>query len=476
MATLVWFRHDLRVADNPALVWACKRGAVIPVYVLDEETPGVRALGSASKWWLHHSLKALEKSLGGLVVKRGKAANVIAALAKETGANAVCWNRMYEGGTMARDKDLKAALERDGVEVATFNGSLLHEPWEIKNGSGNDFKVFTPYWKACLQREIAAPLPAPNVRMDTLPASETIEEVVPLPTKPAWAEGWGDIWQVGERAAMARLEDFMADDLQGYAEGRDRPDKTHFSRLSPHLRFGEISPRQVWQMVKQRTAAKPGLRKDADKFLAEVGWREFAHHILYHFPALATDNWKAAFDAYPWENNKAHLKAWQRGRTGYPFVDAGMRELWQTGFLHNRVRMVVASFLIKHLRLDWRLGEDWFWDTLCDADTANNAAGWQWVAGSGADASPYFRIFNPFGQGEKFDPDGAYVRRWVPELAGLPNDYIHRPWEAPPLVLAQAGVVLGKDYPFPLVKHEEARAAALAGYGKVKGGVVSGGQ
>lgn len=469
MVTIVWFRQDLRVADNPALAWACKRGTVIPVYVLDEETRDVRAMGGATKWWLHHSLKALEESLGGLVVARGKAADVLVKLVKDTKADAVCWNRMYEGGTIARDKDLKASLERDGVEVATFNGSLLHEPWEVRNGSGNDFKVFTPYWKACLQREVPPVLPAPDVRMDPLPKGVRIEEVIALPAKPDWAKGWDKMWEIGEAAAMARLEAFIDDDLQGYAEGRDRPDRTHFSRLSPHLHFGEISPKQVWHVVKARTASKPGLRKDADKFLAEVGWREFAHHILYHFPALATDNWKAAFDAYPWQDNKTHLKAWQRGQTGYPFVDAGMRELWQTGFLHNRVRMVVASFLIKHLRLDWRLGEAWFWDTLCDADTANNAASWQWVAGSGADASPYFRIFNPFGQGEKFDPNGDYVRRWVPELARLPNEYLHRPWEAPPLVLQEADVNLGRDYPFPIVKHEDARAAALEGYGKVKG-------
>jgi deoxyribodipyrimidine photo-lyase len=290
-----------------------------------------------------------------------------------------------------------------------------------------------------------------------------------LPSKPNWAKGFAAEWTPGEDGARARLEAFLKGGLEGYTELRNRPDLPNVSRLSPHLHFGEISPRQVWAMTQHFADAHAGVRRDADKFLSEVGWREFAHHLLYHFPTLPERNWKPAFDAYPWQTNAKHLAAWQRGQTGYPIVDAGLRELWATGYMHNRVRMVVASFLIKHLRIDWRQGEAWFWDTLVDADLANNAASWQWVAGSGADAAPYFRIFNPMEQGRKFDPEGVYIRRWCPELAKLPNDALFAPFEALPMVLAAAGVVLGKTYPQPLVVHAEARAAALAGYQAVKG-------
>ena len=286
--------------------------------------------------------------------------------------------------------------------------------------------------------------------------------------KPNWAKDFEPAWQPGEGPALAKLDRFLATALTGYGEMRNRPDLARVSRLSPHLHWGEISPRQVWAAVQEKDAADPSLANEASKLLSEIGWREFNYHLLYHFPHMAEGHWRPAFDAFPWTINAAHLKAWQKGLTGYPMVDAGMRELWTTGYMHNRVRMIAASFLVKHLRIGWREGEAWFWDTLVDADLANNVAGWQWVTGSGADAAPYFRIFNPIEQGRKFDPDGTYVRRWCPELARLPTANIHAPFEVDRSVLDRAGITLGVDYPRPIVSHAEARRAALAGYDAIK--------
>lgn len=471
MVSIVWFRQDLRLRDNPALTRAAARGPIVPVYILDEATPAAgRGIGGAGRWWLHHSLAALARSLGGLVLLRGDPRRLLPDLAAGTGADAVFWNRCYEPQAVARDRAVKALLGERGLHVESCNGALLHEPWELQTGSGGPFKVFTPFWRACLKRPVAAPLPAPALRL--VPFGDLGEDLSSqdlLPRRPDWAAGWDGIWTPGEAGALARLESFVAAGLTGYAEGRDRPDLTQVSRLSPHLHWGEISPRQVWARV--TSAAEHGdiPRADADKFLSEIGWREFASHLLYHFPTLPERNWKPAFDGYPWRTSAQDLAAWQRGRTGYPLVDAGMRELWRTGWMHNRARMVAASFLVKHLRLDWRLGEAWFWDTLVDADLANNAAGWQWVAGSGADAAPYFRIFNPVEQGRRFDPAGAYVRRWCPELARLPDAHIHAPFAAPAEVLRDAGVTLGTTYPKPIVDHAAARQAALAGYETVTG-------
>ncbi len=316
---------------------------------------------------------------------------------------------------------------------------------------------------------VAAPAPSPRIELArTVGLGERLDDWGLLPTKPNWAQGFEATWTPGEAGGRDRLAAFLDGGLAGYAALRNRPDLPNVSRLSPHLHWGEISPRQIWAAVQLRIGAAAKLAKDGDKFLSEVGWREFNHHLIYHFPTMQERNWKPAFDAYPWRNDAQQLRAWQRGRTGFPIVDAGMRELWATGYMHNRVRMVVASFLVKHLRIDWREGEAWFWDTLLDADLANNVAGWQWTAGSGADAAPYFRIFNPMEQGRKFDPDGRYVRRWCPELAQLPNDLIHAPFEASPTILAAAGVELGRTYPQPIVAHAEARQAALAGYEAVK--------
>ena len=472
---IVWFRRDLRLGDNPALANALASGRpIIALYVLDE-TPGLRGPGAASLWWLDKSLRRLEASLeklgSRLILRRGPAGPIVQDVARETGAGRVVWNRLYDPGVTDRDAGLKASLKDIGLEVESFNASLLSEPWTVRNQSGDPFKVFTPYWRTArasldLTRLHPAPtaLPAPAA----WPASKRLDDWRLHPTAPDWSGGFS-IWTPGEAGARARLTDFLASDLSAYADGRDVPGAAVTSRLSPHLHFGEISPRQVWAELDDAVDAKPALDRGAEKFRAELGWREFSHALLFHNPDMERRNYKPAYDAFPWRGDPAALAAWKLGQTGYPMVDAGMRELWTTGFMHNRVRMLAASFLVKHLLLDWRLGEAWFWDTLVDADRANNASGWQWVAGSGADAAPFFRIFSPMGQGEKFDGDGRYVRRWVPELAGLPDAVIHSPWTADASVLKAAGVVMGETYPRPIVDHGFARARALQALKHMKG-------
>jgi deoxyribodipyrimidine photo-lyase len=471
---LVWLRQDLRLGDQPALTYAANSGRpVIPVYVFDTD-PDQRPMGGASRWWLNRSLTSLNKDLArigsNLILRRGKAAEVITTLIEEAGAEAIAWNRLYEPAAIARDAKLKAALKDQGLEVKSFNGALLNEPWTVETGSGGPYKVFTPYWRAAkakLTTVTALPAPKTLIAPANWPASEQIEDWGLHPSKPDWSKGFAE-WQPGEAGAKSRLQAFLEGPANAYAEGRDQPGKVGTSRLSPHLHFGEISPRQVWlaaQMASHKGDLDDGAR---DKFLAEIGWREFNHHLLFHFPDIATENFKPGFDGFGWLNDAKGLKAWQKGLTGYPMVDAGMRELWATGWMHNRVRMIVASFLVKHLLIHWREGEAWFWDTLLDADLANNAAGWQWTAGTGADASPYFRIFNPISQGEKFDPKGDYIRRWIPELASLPNKLIHRPWEASALELAAAGISLGTTYPNPMIDHSLARGRALEAYGLLK--------
>ena len=468
MRTIVWFRQDLRTHDNAALAAAAARGAVVPVYILDEENAPEWRLGGASRWWLHHSLTALRDDLGALALFKGAPRKILPAIVRELGANAVYWNRCYEPYAIARDKELKASLQNLGIEAQSFTGNLLHEPWEIATRAGGPFSVYTPYWRASLAKPVMVPLAAPKLILEVPDAyGDRLNDWQLLPTRPNWAAGWDKLWKPGEAGALACLDAFTRDGLKDYEKLRDRPDLQGTSRLSPHLRWGEISPRQIWARI-TFAGHDASMQKGANKFLSELGWREFSYHLLYHFPTLPQENWRREFDAYPWRDSSDDLKAWRRGRTGYPLVDAGMRELWQTGWMHNRVRMVVASFLVKHLRIDWRRGAAWFWDTLVDGDVANNAAGWQWVAGSGADAAPYFRFFNPVMQGRKFDPNGDYVRRWCPELSHLPNEFIHAPFSTPPGVLANAGVELGRSYPQPLIDHNRARVDALASYEQVR--------
>lgn len=464
----MWFRQDLRIADNPALQQAAARGPVIPVFVLDDSgTP--HPPGGASRWWLHHSLNALREMLGGLVLLRGKPAAVLPELARRTSAQAVFWNRRYEPQERTGQRAVRESLEAAGVAHESFPGSLLWEPGRVRTLGGQPFKVFTPFWRASLKMPVGECSKTPDVQLARWgDLGESLDEWQLLPRSPNWSGKFEGLWHPGEQGAQEALRSFLVNALLGYAELRNRPDQPGVSRLSPHLHFGEISPRQVWTAVRALMRKDQDFAPDGDKFLAELGWREFSYQLLHQYPRLPNANWRPEFDRYPWILNSAQLRAWQRGQTGYPMVDAGMRELWHTGYMHNRVRMITASFLIKHLRIDWREGARWFWDTLVDADLANNSASWQWVAGSGADAAPYFRIFNPVEQGKNFDPDGEYVRRWCPELSDLPNEHLHAPFAAPPIVLQAAGITLGENYPEPIVEHSAARAAALAGYQTVR--------
>ncbi len=468
-----WFRRDLRLSDNPAFSAAASSGLpVIPVFILD---PEAEAIGGASRWWLHGSLESLDRSLrdrgSRLILRRGRTCDVLLQLAKETGAHVIHFTRGYEPTERRQEDELVAACKKAGLSARRFSGTALFEPEGIRTQSGAPFRVFTPFWKACLAALQPGPvLPSPTrlIRSAVDVGSEELQDWSLLPTTTDWAGGLRTAWQPGEAGAMARLEAFLDASVATYHADRDRPDLPGTSRLSPHLHFGEISPRQCWHAARAAMTADPANERGAASFLRELGWREFSIHLLFHWPHIVDRPFRDDFAAFPWTEDEAQascdLKAWQRGRTGYPIVDAGMRELWQTGWMHNRVRMIVASFLCKHLLIPWQDGARWFLDTLVDADLASNQTSWQWVAGSGADAAPYFRIFNPILQGQKFDPEGDYVRRYVPELAALPTAHIHAPWLAPKSVLAEAGVALGKSYPLPIVDHAAARGRALAAY------------
>ncbi|MCS6884285.1 MAG: deoxyribodipyrimidine photo-lyase [Acidobacteriota bacterium] len=469
MTAIVWFRLDLRLDDNPALAAAAAYEDVVPIFIWSPEEEGTWAPGAASRWWLHQSLVSLDqhlKKLGiSLIVRRGKALEELLEVVKETGAQAVFWNRRYEPAIIERDKTVKSALLELGLRVETFNGSLLYEPWEVSTTSGQPFQVFTPFWKACLKlRDTVTTVEAPKMLSNRHKlCSLSLKELNLEPTID-WTEGIRSSWTPGIDGAVARLRAFI-NKVASYALDRDRPDLDATSSLSPHLHFGEISVRRVFQAVTATDWPRKGSGQEV--YLKELGWREFAYHLLYHFPYTIHRPLRQEFESFPWKQNAVLFKAWCRGKTGYPLVDAGMRQLWRTGWMHNRVRMIVASFLVKDLLIGWQEGAKWFWDTLVDADLASNTLGWQWTAGCGADAAPYFRIFNPILQGEKFDPEGKYVRRWVPELARLPNEFIHRPWEAPAEVLAAASVKLGHDYPYPIVDHFAARERALAALAEI---------
>jgi deoxyribodipyrimidine photo-lyase len=474
MPALLWFRTDLRLEDNPALHAALEHdGAVVPVYIHAPEEEAPWPPGGASNWWLHQSLLSLRARLqsirSNLIIRRGPALEALCALAKETRSDAVFWNRRYEPAIVERDAHVKKALRSEGLEAQSFNAALLNEPWTIQNLSGKPFQVFTPYWKNCLMDlEPAGPLPAPDslAAPAKWPESLDLDELDLLP-KINWADGMAAEWRPGEKGANDCLKKFLASGFEDYSLQRNLPGMTGTSRLSPYLHFGEIGPRQIWHAVRRHAESVSVTTWRASQFITELGWREFAQHLLYHFPRTPETPLRHNFKNFPWRKNAAGLKAWQKGRTGYPTVDAGMRELWATGWMHNRVRMIVASFLVKDLLISWEHGARWFWDTLVDADLANNTLGWQWTAGCGADAAPYFRVFNPVTQGEKFDPHGKYIRRWCPELARLPDKWIHQPGNTPSEILHSAGVQLGRTYPKPMVDHAVARELALESFARM---------
>lgn len=473
---VLWLRNDLRLADHPALSSAiASKRPLIPLYIFDENAPGEWRMGGASRWWLGQSLAALsdelEKRGSKLIVKRGDTVDVLTKLIKDTGAEEIYCSRAYEPWAAKLEQNVKGAVEKFGATIKRYCGALLREPESLRTKSDEPYKVYTPFWRTLSSgfvpgQLLSAPktIPAPK----KWPVSDKLESWELSPTKPDWAAGMREAWTPGENGARSRLTRFLKNALTDYREQRNRPDIEGTSRLSPHLHFGEISPRTCWVMANHAAAEDYKKEKGLETFLKELVWREFSYSLLHHWPDLPEKPFRPEFKYFPWSKSDQRLRAWQRGQTGFPIVDAGMRELWVTGYMHNRVRMIVASFLIKDLLIPWQQGEAWFWDTLVDADLANNAASWQWVAGSGADAAPYFRIFNPVTQGQKFDPEGDYVRRWVPEVAKLPAEMIHEPWSATELELEAAGVRLGDNYPHPIVDHAIARVRALEAYETVK--------
>ena len=475
--SLVWFRRDLRLEDQPALNAAISRGGpIIPIYISETSDQTDWSPGAASRWWLHYSLGRLNRqlvSLGSkLVVRQGESLSQLSLLIKETKAAAVFWNRCYEPASIDRDSRVKAELRKQGITAESSNGHLLFEPWEIQTKEGRPYRMFTPFWNACLLRGSSEqPQQAPRrlSSPDHWPQSLTVDQLGLLSTI-SWDSGLKSTWKPETNSPTAELRRFLESTVFDYDTARDQPARPGTSRLSPYLHFGEISPRTIWhetlQVVKDRRGGHDSV--GADTFLKEIGWREFAYHLLFHFPLTSRQPLRPEFARFPWRVDADGLAAWQRGQTGYPIVDAGMRELWNTGWMHNRVRMIVASFLVKDLLIPWQRGAEWFWDTLVDADLASNTLGWQWTAGCGADAAPYFRVFNPTRQSEKFDPSGEYLRRWLPESQQLPTEYLHAPWTAPESVLTKADVRLGQTYPDPIVNHEDARRRALEALSQIK--------
>lgn len=476
---LLWLRRDLRIADNPALHALLKHGhRPIPVYIYDEPDPDW-PLGSASAWWLHHSLTALKKSLqhvgSDLIILTGDAEQQLLQLIDNVGAKAIYWNRCYEPAYIKRDQGLKKRFKQQGITCHSFNGSLFREPWEHLKKDGSPYRVFTPFWKSLHERGPArdgaeTPTNLPAIPEKLKSKGTSIESLNLLPAS-HWDSAFYEHWQPGEIGAWKSINDFFDNDLSSYPTLRDLPEKAATSSLSAHLHFGEISPIQIWDHILQFTSVNlsSSVYSASEAWLRQLGWREFSVHLLYHFPHTALQPLDKRFEQFQWQADfQEELARWQQGQTGIPLVDAGMRQLWTTGGIHNRVRMVVASFLTKNLRIPWQQGARWFWDTLVDADLANNTMGWQWTAGSGVDASPYFRIFNPVLQGEKFDKTGNYVRHWLPELANLGNKFIHQPWSADHTALSQADIKLGVDYPYPMIDLASSRKDALLAWNRVK--------
>lgn len=469
---IVWFKQDLRLKDQPALAAAIQlKAPIIPLFIWSPKEEGNWPMGAASQWWLHHSLQSLEKDLSDiglkLIIKQGSYLDTLKKLAKETEAQALFWNRNYEPAAIEVATKIKSELKKEEIDARSFNGSLLFNPWAVLNKQNEPYQVFTPFWKTCLKHpepnnifEAPKKATAYKGKID----SDTVDKLGLLP-KIHWDKGLEEAWQPGEKHAAKALQEAIDSVIAHYSEKRDFPAEKTTSMLSPYLHHGELSPHTIWHAVKAEKKLK---EKEAEAFLRQLCWREFGYYLLYHFPSTPEKPLQSKFEDFPWKKSKKDLQAWQKGMTGYPFVDAGMRQLWQMGWMHNRLRLVVGSFLIKDLLISWQEGEKWFWDTLVDADLANNTLGWQWVGGCGADAAPYFRIFNPVTQSEKFDPEGDYIKKWVPELAKLPKKWIHRPWEAPQEVLQEAGVELGKDYPLPIVDHNEARQKALDAFEEIK--------
>ncbi len=481
--TILWFRKDLRLADNSALEAAIRAGGpVVPVFIWAPEEAGDWAPGAASRWWLHQALMSLSEEWkvkarilsdtqgqgGGLVLRQGGSLDTLRELIAETGAKRVYWNRRYESPLRELDAEIKRSLREDGMNVESFNSALLNEPHTASTGGGQPYKVYTPYWKKVKDRplpDLADPDFEQLQLQENSPDSVELDSLGLLPSI-SWDAGFYEKWDVSEKAALDRLDDFLLEPVKEYATDRDRPDVDGTSCLSPYLHWGQIGPRQIVHKLKETTGLSG---KGAQVYLKEIYWREFAYNVLYHFPHTPDKPLREEYASFPWKHDKETLRAWQKGRTGYPIVDAGMRQLWETGWMHNRVRMIVSSLLVKHLLHDWHEGAKWFWDTLVDADLASNTLGWQWSGGCGADAAPYFRVFNPIIQGKKFDPDGNYVRQYVPELKNLDAEFIHTPWEAPSDVLMKAGLSLGQDYPEPIVEHKKGRERALAALDQFKG-------
>lgn len=468
---IVWFRQDLRLQDNPALLHAAKtQSPIIFLYILDDNKHRWQ-LGAASRWWLHESLQSLTSELkkhykANLVLKKGEPKTILSSIVKQTKAHSVFWNDCYEPNAIKRDKAIIASLNKNGITTKTFNSNLLHDPASFFNQSKKPYQIFTAFWRTLQKAPIRTPYSKPRLVTLYKPITSLPLSKLGLQPKNKWFKKLSQHWNPGETAAKNALQRFCRNKLKGYKKLRDVPSLTHTSKLSPHLHFGEISPVQVWHAVQHVQDKTCGIGNDVQCFLSELAWREFSTYLMVHFPMLPDKPLKPAYGKIQWAKNSQGQKAWQQGKTGYPIVDAGMRQLWETGWMHNRVRMIVASFLTKHLLLPWQQGEAWFWETLVDADLGNNAASWQWVAGCGTDAAPYFRIFNPILQSKKFDPDGDYIKHWCPELKKLPSKYLHAPWEAPDDLLKKAKCTLGKTYPEPILDHSSARQRTLSAYKK----------
>lgn len=473
---IVWFRQDLRLDDNPALLAAVESGSsVIPVYIWSPEEEGKWSPGSASRYWLHHALKNLDDDLqvksSKLILLRGPCLEALQMVIKTCSAKKLYWNRCYEPRAIKRDRFIKQTMTGQGIEVRDFNAHLLHEPHTIQNKQGGPFKVYTPFWKHYQNLDVPVPVKTPKqiLSPQKWPKSVPVNDFGFIPNI-KWYGMINDTWEMSCQGAKKSIRKFIKNQVHSYSERRNFPANNGVSRISPYLHFGQISARSIWHMIYSYEQRQGRITPDKAvvTYLKQLVWREFASHLLYHFPYTTDQPLYEKYKKFPWHRNRKFLTAWQQGQSGYPIVDAGMRELWHTGWMHNRVRMIVASFLTKDLLIHWHQGAEWFWDTLVDADLANNTLGWQWVAGCGADAAPYYRIFNPVTQGERFDPEGEYVRRWLPELSGLDNKYIHKPWEATNSILSGANIRLGKSYPYPIVNHAEARKQALSYYQKIR--------